>query len=223
MSEPRLTDLNGFRFEVDHAGQRGDIILDRPSFNVIMMPQRDQLRRAFETLDEDVGMRVIVLRAVGEHLSSGGYIKGFLEASRALLCQGFFSCHRQYRVYSQGAKTPMVPLGRGKDRASPCDSVRNPGSGARPAARSSDPRAAAVLREGPDRPARRPDQSGGGSSRKYGSTGPVSFIVSGAPCRSTVLPTATRTQPSLTQYSSTLVFSTPLKRMPTPRSSRAAS
>ncbi len=81
MSDPRLTDLDGFRVEVDHGGQRGDIILDRPPFNVIMMPQRDQLRRAFEALDEDDGVRVIVLRAVGEHFSSGGYIKGFLEAS----------------------------------------------------------------------------------------------------------------------------------------------
>ena len=45
------------------------------------MPQRDQLRRAFEALDEDDGVRVIVLRATGENFSSGGYIKGFLEAS----------------------------------------------------------------------------------------------------------------------------------------------
>src|SRR5665213_3192020 len=82
--------------------------------------------------------------------------------------------------------------------------------------------AARPWRAGPN-PARRRDQSGGGSSRKYASTAPLSFIVSGAPCRSTVLPTATRTQPSLTQYSSTLVFSTPLNRIPTPRSSRTAS
>ena len=81
MSDPRLIDLDGFRVEVNHGRQRGDIVLDRPPFNVIMMPQRDQLRRAFEALDEDDGVRVIVLRAVGEHFSSGGYIKGFLAAS----------------------------------------------------------------------------------------------------------------------------------------------
>jgi 2-oxoglutaroyl-CoA hydrolase len=81
MSDPRLTNLEGFRVVVDHDRQRGDIILDRPPFNVIMMPQRDQIRRAFEALDEDDGVRVIVLRAVGEHFSSGGYIKGFLTAS----------------------------------------------------------------------------------------------------------------------------------------------
>src|SRR5271155_1178558 len=81
MSDSRLGDLDGFRVEVDYAGQRGDIVLDRPPFNVIMMPQREQLRGAFEALDEDAGVRVIVLRAVGDHFSSGGYIKGFLEAS----------------------------------------------------------------------------------------------------------------------------------------------
>jgi 2-oxoglutaroyl-CoA hydrolase len=32
-------------------------------------------------LDEDDAVRIIVLRAAGEHFSSGGYIKGFLEAS----------------------------------------------------------------------------------------------------------------------------------------------
>src|SRR5215210_8688247 len=60
-------------------------------------------------------------------------------------------------------------------------------------------------------------------SRKYGSTGPWTLIVSGFPKRSLALPAVTRTHPSLTQYSSTLVFSTPLKRTPTPRSSAAAS
>jgi 2-oxoglutaroyl-CoA hydrolase len=77
-SDPRL---DGFRVEIDAEAQRGDIILDRPPFNVITMPQRDQLRAAFEALDEDERVRVIVLRATGEHFSSGGYIKGFLEAT----------------------------------------------------------------------------------------------------------------------------------------------
>jgi 2-oxoglutaroyl-CoA hydrolase len=79
--DPRLEGLDGFRVSVDPAQQRGDVVLDRPPLNVITMPQRDQLRRAFEALDEDERVRVIVLRAVGEHFSSGGYIKGFVEAS----------------------------------------------------------------------------------------------------------------------------------------------
>ncbi len=63
------------------ARERADVILDRPPLNVISMPQRDQLRLVFEALDEDPRVRVIVLRAVGEHFSSGGNIKGFMEAS----------------------------------------------------------------------------------------------------------------------------------------------
>jgi 2-oxoglutaroyl-CoA hydrolase len=76
-----LGSLDGFRVEIDEAKERADIILDRPPLNVITMPQRGQLRSAFEALDLDDRVRVIVLRAMGEHFSSGGSIKGFLEAS----------------------------------------------------------------------------------------------------------------------------------------------
>jgi 2-oxoglutaroyl-CoA hydrolase len=80
-TDPRLDTLDGFRVEIDPARERADIILDRQPYNVIMMPQRDQLRRVFEALDEDTRVRVIVLRSIGKHFSSGGYIKGFMEAS----------------------------------------------------------------------------------------------------------------------------------------------
>jgi 2-oxoglutaroyl-CoA hydrolase len=80
-SDPRLATLDGFRVEIDVAQERADIILDRPPFNIIEMPQRDQLRLTFEALDEDKNVRVIVLRAVGEHFSSGGNIRGFMEAT----------------------------------------------------------------------------------------------------------------------------------------------
>ena len=80
MTDRRLTDLDGFRVEINPAGERADIILARPPMNTISMPQRDQLRHAFEALDEDASVRIIVLRAEGEHFSSGGYIRGFLEA-----------------------------------------------------------------------------------------------------------------------------------------------
>jgi 2-oxoglutaroyl-CoA hydrolase len=79
--DPRLDKLDGFRVELDAEHERADIILDRPPFNIIAMPQRDQLRLTFEYLDTDPRVRVIVLRAVGEHFSSGGNIKGFMEAS----------------------------------------------------------------------------------------------------------------------------------------------
>ncbi len=80
-ADPRLAALDGFRVEIDAARERADVILDRPPFNIVSMPQRDQLRLVFETLDDDKRVRVIVVRAIGEHFSSGGNIKGFMEAS----------------------------------------------------------------------------------------------------------------------------------------------
>ncbi len=80
-ADPRLATLDGFRVEVDPERERADVVLDRPPLNVISMPQRDQLRLAFEALDDMASVRVVVLRAVGEHFSSGGNIRGFIEAS----------------------------------------------------------------------------------------------------------------------------------------------
>jgi 2-oxoglutaroyl-CoA hydrolase len=80
-ADPRLAALDGFRVEIDPAQERADVVLDRPPLNVISMPQRDQLRLVFEALDADARVRIIVLRAIGEHFSSGGNIKGFIEAS----------------------------------------------------------------------------------------------------------------------------------------------
>jgi 2-oxoglutaroyl-CoA hydrolase len=76
-----LAELDGFRVAFDAAQQRADIVLERAPFNIVSMKQRDQLRLVFEALDEDPNVRVIVLRAAGEHFSSGGDIKGFIEAS----------------------------------------------------------------------------------------------------------------------------------------------
>ena len=76
-----LNELDGFRVDVNAERQRADIVLCRPPLNVISMPQRDQLRLVFESLDLDDRVRIIVLRAEGEHFSSGGNIKGFLEAT----------------------------------------------------------------------------------------------------------------------------------------------
>jgi 2-oxoglutaroyl-CoA hydrolase len=76
-----LKDLDGFRLEIDAARERADIVLDRQPMNTISMLQREQLRKVFEALDDDDRVRVIVLRAAGEHFSSGGYIRGFLDAT----------------------------------------------------------------------------------------------------------------------------------------------
>jgi 2-oxoglutaroyl-CoA hydrolase len=80
-ADPRLAALDGFRVEIDAGKARADVVLDRPPLNVIEMAQRDQLRLVFEELDGDARVRVIVLRAAGAHFSSGGNIRGFLEAT----------------------------------------------------------------------------------------------------------------------------------------------
>jgi 2-oxoglutaroyl-CoA hydrolase len=76
-----LDKLDGFSVVIDAQRERADIILQRGPFNIISMAQREQLRLVFESLDDNPAVRVIVLRAEGEHFSSGGDIKGFLEAS----------------------------------------------------------------------------------------------------------------------------------------------
>ena len=73
--------FDGFRLEIEAARERADVILDRAPLNVITMAEREQLRAVFEALDADARVRVIVLRAAGEHFSSGGEIRGFLDAS----------------------------------------------------------------------------------------------------------------------------------------------
>ena len=76
-----LEKLDGFTVTVDTEKGRADIILHRPPYNIISMAERDQLRLVFEALDDDSAVRVIVLRALGEHFSSGGDIQGFLLAT----------------------------------------------------------------------------------------------------------------------------------------------
>lgn len=73
------TEHDGFRIEIRSA--RADIILNRPPLNVISMSQRKEIRLAVERLDDDDTIRVIVLRSQGENFSSGGDIRGFLDAS----------------------------------------------------------------------------------------------------------------------------------------------
>src|SRR6201992_3179438 len=83
--DSRLAKLDGFEVEINEAHERADIILNRPPFNVVSMPQRDQLRLVFEALDQDNRVRVIVVRAIGDNFSSGGNIGGFMGAPRETL------------------------------------------------------------------------------------------------------------------------------------------
>lgn len=76
-----ITKFDGFRVEIDAVEKRGDIVLNRPPFNVVTMRQRAQMAEAFATLDGNEVVRVIVLRSAGKHFSSGGDIGEFIESS----------------------------------------------------------------------------------------------------------------------------------------------
>src|ERR1700686_530919 len=80
-ADPRLSKLDGFQVEIDEAHERADIILNRLPYNIVSMPQRDQLRLGFQTLDEDARGGGLGGRAGGAHFSSGGNIGGFMEAT----------------------------------------------------------------------------------------------------------------------------------------------
>jgi 2-oxoglutaroyl-CoA hydrolase len=72
---PKLVpELDGFRIDIDENESRADIILDRPPFNFVSIMQWEQLRAAFELLDDDPRVRVIVVRGQGEHFSGGNEI-----------------------------------------------------------------------------------------------------------------------------------------------------
>lgn len=80
-STPNPIQYDGFQVALQPSARRADIVLNRAPLNVVTINQREQLRAAFEKLDNNDDVQVIVLRAVGEHFSSGGYIKGFIEMS----------------------------------------------------------------------------------------------------------------------------------------------
>lgn len=102
------TVLDGFRIELDPDRERADIVLDRPPFNVVSMLAREQLRIAFEALDADERIRVIVLRGEGEHFSSGGDIKGFLAATPEHVSQLAWNVAAPARC-----SKPVIAAGRG--------------------------------------------------------------------------------------------------------------
>jgi 2-oxoglutaroyl-CoA hydrolase len=102
------TDLDGFRVELDAKRERADIVLDRPPFNVVSMQARDQLRIVFEALDANDRVRVIVVRGQGEHFSSGGDIKGFLEAAPETVSKLAWNVAAPARC-----SKPVIAAGRG--------------------------------------------------------------------------------------------------------------
>lgn len=82
-----LKELDGFLVEIDEENERADLVLDRPPFNIVRMPQRPQIAAVIDELDQDERVRVIVIRSEGKHFSSGGDIPGFMEASQETVSQ----------------------------------------------------------------------------------------------------------------------------------------
>jgi 2-oxoglutaroyl-CoA hydrolase len=75
-----VSELDGFR--VVREGDVATIVLDVPDkFNRVSMLARDQLRRSFEELDSDDGIRFVVITGAGGSFSAGGDIAGFLRSS----------------------------------------------------------------------------------------------------------------------------------------------
>ncbi len=73
---------DGLRVDRDTERAVATITLDVPDkFNRVSMLARDQLRRAFEELDADEGVRFVVLAGAGGTFTAGGDIAGFLEKS----------------------------------------------------------------------------------------------------------------------------------------------
>ena len=70
--------FDGFRVEINKEKRRGDIVLSRPPLNVIQYSQRNKMAQSLRDLDKNDEVRIIVLRADGDHFSSGGNIEGFM-------------------------------------------------------------------------------------------------------------------------------------------------
>ena len=75
---PRLSEsFDGFRLGLDPERQRADVILDRPPLNIVTMAEREELRAVFEVLDADARIRVVVVRAAGEHFRAAARSRVF--------------------------------------------------------------------------------------------------------------------------------------------------
>jgi 2-oxoglutaroyl-CoA hydrolase len=75
------TVLEGLSVDFRENRARADIVIDRPSSNLLSIAQCEQLCAVFEALDLDPNVRVIVLRGTGEHFSRGSDSDELVDAS----------------------------------------------------------------------------------------------------------------------------------------------
>jgi len=78
--------LDGFHVEIDIRRERGDVILDRPPLNVIAMAQREQLRAAFEALDANEHVRIVVVRASTCSVLASAAIRSSRRSAALIFC-----------------------------------------------------------------------------------------------------------------------------------------
>ncbi|MDI9977267.1 enoyl-CoA hydratase/isomerase family protein [Rhodococcus sp. IEGM 1307] len=67
------------RLERSHEGRVANLTLDHGRYNIITMETRRVMAERFAEIDADKNVQVVVIRAEGEHFTSGGDIAGFLE------------------------------------------------------------------------------------------------------------------------------------------------
>jgi len=67
------------RLERSHDGRVANLTLDHGRYNIITWETRQVMADRFAEIDRDPDVRLVVIRAEGEHFSSGGDIAGFME------------------------------------------------------------------------------------------------------------------------------------------------
>lgn len=67
------------RLERSHDGRVANLTLDHGRYNIITWETRQVMADRFAEVDRDPDVRLVVIRAEGEHFSSGGDIAGFME------------------------------------------------------------------------------------------------------------------------------------------------
>jgi 2-oxoglutaroyl-CoA hydrolase len=67
------------RLECSHDGRVANLTIDHGRYNIITMETRRVMAERFAEIDADKTIQVVVIRAAGEHFTSGGDIAGFME------------------------------------------------------------------------------------------------------------------------------------------------
>ena len=67
------------RLDRSHDGRVANLTLSHGRFNIVTMETRRLMAERFAEIDADRQIQVVVIRAEGEHFTSGGDIRGFME------------------------------------------------------------------------------------------------------------------------------------------------